>query len=101
MPGFAVLLAGDVGEGEEAEEEEAGSPERHAAAVRSERSSALAQPSRTAAAIRNGCPTEPPAEPGPAEPPGPRAAQAAPAKAQNLPRGLAALSTLLVFVRKK
>lgn len=33
-PDLAILLAGDVSEGEEAEEQ-AGSPERHAAAVRS------------------------------------------------------------------
>lgn len=33
LPDFAVLLAGDLGEGEEAEEQ-VGSPERHAAAVR-------------------------------------------------------------------
>lgn len=37
LPGFAVLLVGDLGEGEEAEEE-AGSAESHVGAVRSERS---------------------------------------------------------------
>lgn len=47
MPGLGILLAGDVRQGEEAEQEagqEAGSPQRHAAAVRAAAALSLPEP---------------------------------------------------------
>ena len=70
-PDFGVLLAGDVGEGEEAEEQ-AGSPERHAAAVSgAERlRSARRRPASHRLGSEMAVPESRPLSPGQRQPPG-------------------------------